>query len=155
MVKPIFPRDLLEKWFPNDHRMIAAFEEQEEQVEANSSSVAETAALKDATVIVLSANGEFTNERLLVKGNGIELEITASEVRIKVDPDKVVMTDVHPVMLIASAPAELNVPLSGTLISSLSVPTLGNFANDAAAAAGGVPVSGLYRNGSVLMVRVV
>lgn len=30
----------------------------------------------------------------------------------------------------------------------------GNFANDAAAAAGGVAVGGLYRNGSVLMIRV-
>jgi hypothetical protein len=31
---------------------------------------------------------------------------------------------------------------------------LGNYANDAAAAAGGVPVTGLYRNGSVVMIRV-
>lgn len=33
--------------------------------------------------------------------------------------------------------------------------TLGNYANDAAAAAGGVPVGYFYRNGSVVMVRVV
>ena len=32
--------------------------------------------------------------------------------------------------------------------------TLGNYANDAAALAGGVPIGGVYRNGSVLMVRV-
>lgn len=32
---------------------------------------------------------------------------------------------------------------------------LGNYANDAAAAAGSVPVNGLYRNGSILMIRVV
>lgn len=32
--------------------------------------------------------------------------------------------------------------------------TFGNFANDAAASAGGVPVKGLYRNGSVMMFRV-
>lgn len=31
---------------------------------------------------------------------------------------------------------------------------LDNFVNDAAAQAGGVPVGGLYRNGSVVMVRV-
>lgn len=31
---------------------------------------------------------------------------------------------------------------------------LGNFVNDAAAAAGGVPVNGLYRNGSVVQIRV-
>ena len=29
----------------------------------------------------------------------------------------------------------------------------GNYANDGAAAAGGVPIGGIYRNGSVLMVR--
>lgn len=33
--------------------------------------------------------------------------------------------------------------------------TLGNYANDAVAAAGGVIVGDLYRNGSILMVRVV
>lgn len=32
--------------------------------------------------------------------------------------------------------------------------SLPNYANDTAAAAGGVAVGGLYRNGSVLMVRV-
>jgi hypothetical protein len=32
--------------------------------------------------------------------------------------------------------------------------TLGDYANDAAAAAGSVPVGGIYRNGSVLQVRV-
>jgi hypothetical protein len=32
--------------------------------------------------------------------------------------------------------------------------SLGNYANDAAAAAGGIAVGGLYRNGSVVMVRV-
>jgi hypothetical protein len=37
----------------------------------------------------------------------------------------------------------------------LSVTDLQNAANDGAAAAAGVKVGGLYRNGSVLMVRVV
>lgn len=37
----------------------------------------------------------------------------------------------------------------------LGLATLANCANDVAAASAGVPVHGLYRNGSVLMVRVV
>ncbi len=37
----------------------------------------------------------------------------------------------------------------------LVFPSLGNYANDAAAAGGGVPVGGVYRNGSVMMIRVV
>lgn len=40
---------------------------------------------------------------------------------------------------------------SGTV---LLLATLGNYANDAAAASGGVPIGGLYRNASVLMIRV-
>lgn len=36
---------------------------------------------------------------------------------------------------------------------SVKIDNLGNYANDAAAATGGVPLSGLYRNGSTLQVR--
>jgi hypothetical protein len=39
--------------------------------------------------------------------------------------------------------------------TQISGATLGNFANDAAAAGGGVAVGSLYRNGSIVMVRVV
>jgi hypothetical protein len=41
-----------------------------------------------------------------------------------------------------------------TSIPFLPTTTLVNAANDAAAAAAGVPINGTYRNGSVLMVRV-
>lgn len=40
-------------------------------------------------------------------------------------------------------------------LSLLDASGLGNFANDAAAAAGGVAVGRLYRNGSIVQVRVV
>lgn len=36
----------------------------------------------------------------------------------------------------------------------ISVAGLGDYADDAAAASGGVAVGGLYRNGSILMIRV-
>ena len=38
---------------------------------------------------------------------------------------------------------------------SWNTPSIGNFANDAAAAAGGVAVTEMYRNGSVMMMRIV
>ena len=38
--------------------------------------------------------------------------------------------------------------------SNIDLAGLPNFSNDTAAATGGVPVGGMYRNGSVLMVRV-
>lgn len=47
---------------------------------------------------------------------------------------------------------------TGVVVETKSGPViavpLGNYTNDAAAATGGVPLGGLYRNGSVLMVRV-
>lgn len=43
--------------------------------------------------------------------------------------------------------------VSGNGVNAVTLPSLGNFANDAAASAGGVGISGLYRNGSVLMIR--
>lgn len=42
-----------------------------------------------------------------------------------------------------------------TAMATGNLPVLGNYANDAAAAVGGVNVGQMYRNGSVVMVRVV
>ena len=39
-------------------------------------------------------------------------------------------------------------------IPTASITSLGNYADDSAAATGGVPVNGLYRNGSVIQIRV-
>ncbi|HNC90519.1 MAG TPA: hypothetical protein PL000_16425, partial [Anaerolineales bacterium] len=41
-----------------------------------------------------------------------------------------------------------------TAAGMLNMVVPANYANDAAAAAGGVPVGGVYRNGSVLQIRV-
>ncbi|MCB4860790.1 hypothetical protein K7W03_14440 [Sphingobium sp. PNB] len=40
------------------------------------------------------------------------------------------------------------------LMQDAKITSLADYADDAAAAAGGVPVGGFYRNGSVVMVRV-
>lgn len=44
--------------------------------------------------------------------------------------------------------------VAGTGIATTLVPASTSYANDAAAAAGGVPVGGVYRNGSVLQCRI-
>jgi hypothetical protein len=44
--------------------------------------------------------------------------------------------------------------LSNATLASFKVGALGNYANDAAAEAGGVAVGALYRNGSAIQVRV-
>lgn len=44
--------------------------------------------------------------------------------------------------------------VAGTLLTRTDFASLANYVNDAAAASGGVLVGGLYRNGSVIQVRV-
>jgi len=44
--------------------------------------------------------------------------------------------------------------LAGKTLNAPKLSGLGNYANDAAAATGGVPIGGIYRNGSVVQVRV-
>lgn len=152
----IIPRHLLEKHFAGDQRMILAMEQQSQTVNG---SVEATAALKDATVIVLSPNGDFANERVLHLGPGIQMEVTDDAVKLSVD--SVVFSQNYPVTLVARGTTTLLLPLSGELVSSIKPridpSTLGAYVDDAAAAAAGVPVGGLYRNSaatSQLMVRV-
>jgi hypothetical protein len=163
---PLFRRADLEQFFGNNPRLLAAFEEQASAVESVTTGVEETSALKDATVIVLSANGDFTNERVLEIGDGIDVQVTDTTVVFSVKD--VARTQDFGVTFVPPAEVELFLPPEGTLVAAevaatlfkktLDAPklaSLGNFANDAAAAAGGVPVTGVYRNGSVLMIRVV
>jgi hypothetical protein len=70
-------RDDLAQFFGSNPRLMRAFEEHSAALEEATNGVADTQAMKDATVIVLSANGDFTNERLLQVGDGIDIEITA------------------------------------------------------------------------------
>lgn len=147
------PRYLLAKHFPDDERMIRAMEDQSRTVD---SGVAATSALADATVIVLSPNGDFTNERVLKVGDGINIDVTDDSVTLSVE--NVAMAQGYPITLISNGETQLILPLSGTVMvgesPKVDVSTIGNFVDDAAAAAGGVAVGQLYRNGSVLMVRV-
>jgi hypothetical protein len=55
-----------------------------------------------------------------------------------------------------SSDANVNIQLSpkgsGTIVFPIA--NIQNFANDAAAASGGIPIGGIYRNGSVVQIRV-
>lgn len=131
-------------------RLLAAFEDQAQTIEDVSSSVADTGALKDATVIVLSANGDFTNERILQVGEGIDIKITENTVKLSVKD--VARTRDHKATFVAPADVLLFLPPEGELLSDASMPVrpvfagLTTYANDAAAASGGVPVRGAYIN---------
>lgn len=131
MTLPI-PRILLQKYFGDDPRMVRAMEDVSNAAVASVNNVAATTGMNNATVVTLSQNDQFVNEYVLAAGYGIVLDINPGNVGIRVDPTLFVTT---------SAPV-------------LKLSTIPNFANDAAAAAGGVQIGGIYRNGSVMMIRV-
>ena len=143
MTERFFSRDLLAKHFGGDHRMIAEFEASAEATKGNTASVADTVAMRDATVLVLSANGEFTNEFQLVVGDGLGFDIEPGAFTLWVD-----------VIGRGIVTLSRTETLSNKTLDAPSFTGLGNYANDAAAATGGVPIGGAYRNGSVMMVRV-
>ena len=66
------------------------------------------------------------------------------------------MTNLNPPPLTGDANLDrwLNLLHKRVIAPVVTVGSLSNYADDTAAAAGGVPVGGLYRNGSAVMVRV-
>ncbi len=165
------PRDLLAQAFPGQPRVQAAFEDlsirANEAADATASTISATEALQDATVIVLSTNGAFTNERVLQWGAGLSVDDDGANVTLRLNEGAPAVQGGHQVTFVGQGPSTLILPLTGTLatrsnpetltnktLATPSVSGLGAYANDAAASAGGVPVGGVYRNGSQLMVRV-
>ena len=155
------PRALLEalaRHFKNDHRTISAFQQLFDQVETNSSgttaAVEATDAIQDATVIVLSANTAFANERILRLADGLAFG-PDDGTYVTIIPSGLAKAENYDVTFIADGESQLFVPLVGSLVAFENAgANLANYANDAAAAAGGVIIGQLYRNGSVVMVRV-
>lgn len=149
--------------------MVRKFETLQENVavttEASTAAVADTEALKDATFVTLSANAELPNERVLAVGPGMQIDATqAGRAIIR---SNVYSDNGWEVQLVASGATSLVLPIAGILATRAGEETLSNktlaapkvtglvnAANDAAAATAGVPVNGLYLNGSVLQVRV-
>jgi hypothetical protein len=165
----IIPRDVLYRVFGNDPRTVTAFEQQQQtisDVDARTADIAGTVAAKDATYITLSANADLPNERVLAFGRGINFDLTATQLTLFTDGPNV--NGGFSLQMTVAGDSNISVPLSGIMATRENTETfknktldapkvsgLGNYANDAAAAAGGVPVTGLYRNGSQLMLRVV
>jgi hypothetical protein len=145
----------LEQFFGSNPRLLREFEDQAQTVETISNGVADTQALKDATVIVLSANGDFTNERVLQIGDGIDIDITADTVTLSVKD--VARTQDHQATFVPPADVLLFLPPDGMLVSTTTplsqYPGFGDYANDAAAAAGGVPVGFPYHTTGAMKVR--
>lgn len=116
--------------------------------------VAATGSIQSATVVTLSPNDAFDNERVLEAGTGITLiDHGPGESLVINASSDIALNGGYSLSFNLFADSTLNLPATGRVITDQSA-VLGNFANDSAAAAGGVPIDGLYRNGSIVMVRV-
>lgn len=162
-------REVLERIFGK--RWGLAFENQQQTLatvsEASSQAVSATQALKDAAFVTLSSNAELPNERVLQLGDGLEAVISADTVLIRLSEDGARATGGFKVTFIATGESTVAVPLTGILatrenvetltnktLSAPSMTALVNASSDASAASAGVPVGGVYRDGSTLKVRV-
>ena len=133
--------------------------------ETTTANVEATSALQSASFVTLSANAELDNEFVLSVGPGLRLETGTGTVSLFSDAPLVMGG--HSLTFIVGGPTTVVVPIAGILATrdqaetltkkTLSAPKLSdleNCADDSAAASAGVPVGGVYRSGSQLMVRV-
>jgi hypothetical protein len=131
------------------------------------SNVAATESIEQATVIVLSSNTAFQNERVLKVAGGIVAGDADGDLTLSLDDSIPKLSGGFALMLRVVGNSDVTLPITGQLATTGNVETLrrktldapslsglGNYVDDAAAAIGGIPVGGIYRNGSVLMVRV-
>lgn len=148
------------------------FEELQQKVldteAATTAGVAATDTLANATFVTLSANAELQGERVLSLGSGLAFDLSVGGA-VAIRLTKVVprVQGGFSVQLFASGDCVLGLPLAGMLATranaeklenkTLSAPAvidIGDYADDVAAAAGGVGVGYVYRTGSTLKVRV-
>lgn len=160
------PRTDLARIFGNPV-LVRQFETLQETVatsaEASTAAVEATQSQREATYVTLSANSELPNERVLSVGPGMALEVTPTQVKVV---SNLYSDSGWTVQMNAVGATEVQLPTSGILATrggaetftnkTLAAPKLSglvNAADDAAAAAGSVPVGGIYHNAGSLRVR--
>lgn len=171
-VVAVLPRELLAQVLGGNRRAVAGFEQLAQQVDQTSDTVAsqaaDTQAIQQATVLTLSRNEEFQNERVFrVSAPGLTLIDDGEFVTIGLGKGAAKVANGYDVQFIGEGQTSLYLPTTGRLATTdqpemltqktLNAPRLsglGDYADDAAAAAASVPVGGIYRTGSALKVRV-
>ena len=162
---PTLSRDALTKALNGDRRLVQAFEQQAQVItenqEATSLQVEATQALQDATVLVLSPNATFNNERVLKLGEGITATDDGTYLTLSVNDRFAHVAGGFRAELTAQGDTNVVLPLDGVLatldgyeeltnktltgaVLAAAILNAAEYASDAAAAAGGVAVGGLY-----------
>jgi len=122
------PREILSRALGNDVRAVRAFEQEaanndalSEQVAAN---VDATEALNDATVLVLSSNAAFNNERVLRVGPGIRARDDGASLTLSVNDEVPHVLGGFPVNLTATQASNLLLPTAGRIATTDQPETL-------------------------------
>lgn len=166
-----YTRQMLNRWFSGDERMIRAMEDQQEKVEQSVDGLQTTAQaterIEAASVLVLASNNAFTNERVLSIGQGLSGVDDGNVLTLRTSKAVPIVGGGFSVNITVAGDSNVRFPLSGTLatvgnpetltgktLASPKVTGIADYADDAAAAIGGVAVGGLYRTASALKVRV-
>lgn len=151
-------RNALQRAFPSaSPDVIIALETLFRAVDGNTVGIgtgaAATSQLQDATVLTLSSNDAFTNERIVEGGRGIQLTDTGAALIISMIAN-IVLNGGYKLTVNLPADSNLTVIQSGTImIEEAPMVEVDNYANDAAAATGGVPVNGMYRDSASKALR--
>lgn len=164
------PRDILTRALGNDSRAVRAFEEEARNNAATATKLAAntdaTDNINDATVIVLSPNAAFNNERVLKLGDGLSAYDDGTYLTIYADDGVPHVDGGFAVKLTTTQDTYLQLPTRGLVATvdqsetfyskTLQAPVLtgvNEYASDAAAAAGGVPINGVYTTSGALKLR--
>jgi len=169
-VRDKLDRRLLGEVFDNP-RMIRAMETQAQAVDDATTGLetqaTATTAMKDASVIVLAPNGAFEGERVLVLGQGLVGVDSGSTLTVRTSSKVPLVNGNFTLSFTLAGNTTVAIPLTGIVATQANIETLsnktlaspkfsglGDYADDAAAAAGGVEVGEAYLTGSTFKVRV-
>lgn len=140
---------------------------------AITSNIEGTQTLRDATYITLSPNAELPNERVFRWGAGLRLTVDDSFATLTLSTDVPRSSGGYTLTFVGEGDSSVALPLEGRLATvanpetlenkTLSAPVLdeprltgiGDYADDVAADAAGVPVGGVYHTTGTLKVRLV
>ena len=168
-VRDKLDRRLLGEVFDNP-RMIRAMETQAQAVDDATTGLetqaTSTTAMKDASVIVLAPNGAFEGERVLVLGQGLVGVDDGSTLTVRTSSKVPLVNGNFTLSFTLAGNTTVAIPLTGVMATQANIETLsnktlaspklsglGNYADDTAAAAGGVPIGGVYHNAGALRLR--
>lgn len=168
-VRDKLDRRLLGEVFDNP-RMIRAMETQAQAVDDATTGLetqaTATTAMKDASVIVLAPNGAFEGERVLVLGQGLVGIDDGSTLTVRTSSKVPLVNGNFTLSFTLAGNTTVAIPLTGVVATQANIETLsnktlaapklsglGNYADDTAAAAGGVPIGGVYHNAGAIRIR--